>query len=73
MSDDHSPHDDIVYDLISIQYHSLKSASQHEKFLGDAHDHTDVIDFLRQCQQEDRTRADRCHELIKKVMGAERH
>lgn len=73
MSNDHSPHDDIVYDLISIQYHALKSASHHQRYLEDVHDHADVADFLRQCEREDRARVDRCHELIKTVMGAEHH
>lgn len=73
MSNDHSPHDDIVYDLISIQYHALQSASHHQKYMDDVHDHTDVADFLRKCEQEDRARADKCHELIKSVMGAHEH
>lgn len=73
MSNDHSPHDDIVYDLISIQYHSLQSGSHYDSYLRDAHDHRDVAEFIEQCRQEDQARVTRCHELIKVVMGAEKH
>ena len=73
MSEEHAPTDDIFYDMISIQYHALKAAEAYEKYLQDAHDHQDVADFIRQCQQEDQARAIRCHELMKELGGARRH
>lgn len=64
MASQHTPADDIVYDLVSIQYHALKGAQAHAEYLEDAHGHTDVEAFIRQVQQEDSQRAQRCHDLL---------
>jgi hypothetical protein len=66
MASEHTVADDIVYDLISIQYHALKGAEVYDKFLDDAHsaEHEDVTDFVRQCKREDERRALRAHELL---------
>ena len=66
MPSEHTVADDIVYDLISIQYHALKAAEVYDKFLEDAHssEHEDVATFIRQCKAEDEQRAVRCHELL---------
>jgi hypothetical protein len=66
MASDHTIADDIVYDLISIQYHALKAADIYDKFLQDAHSsqHEDVASFIRQCKSEDEQRAVRCHEFL---------
>ncbi|HVL50624.1 MAG TPA: hypothetical protein VM754_03845 [Actinomycetota bacterium] len=73
MSNEHSPTDDIFFDMISIQYHSLKATAAYDKYLQDAHDHQDVADFIRQCKREDEARALRCHELMKELGGARQH
>ena len=65
MPSEHTPADDIVYDLVSIQYHALQAAETYGKYLEDAHDHEDVRAFIEQCQQEDSQRAIRCHELLR--------
>ena len=64
MGSQHTPADDIVYDLVSIQYHALQAAHTYGKYLDDAEGHDDVAEFIRQCQQEDAKRAVRCHELL---------
>ena len=64
MGSDHTPADDIVYDLVSIQYHALKAAQTYAKYIEDAEGHDDVQDFIRQVQREDADRAVRCHELL---------
>jgi hypothetical protein len=64
MGSDHTPADDIVYDLVSIQYHALQAGYTYGKYLEDAEGHDDVREFIRQCQQEDSQRAVRCHELL---------
>lgn len=68
MSTDHKPTDNIVYNMISIQYHALKSSEVYDKYLEDTHDHHDVAEFIRQCQTEDASRVQRCHDLIKSLM-----
>lgn len=73
MSDEHLPTDDIFYDMVSIQYHSMKACDVYEQYLKDAHDHEAVAEFIRQCQTEDKARVLRVHELIKEIGGARQH
>jgi hypothetical protein len=65
MGSTHSPADDVVYDLVSIQYHALNAAELYDKYAEDAQGHDDVVEFVRQCQEQDAQRAVRCHELLK--------
>jgi len=65
MGSDHTPADDIVYDLVSIQYHALQAAETYAKFIEDAHDHDEVRQFVEQCQSQDAERAVKCHELLR--------
>jgi hypothetical protein len=65
MGTTHTPADDIVYDLVSIQYHALKGAELHGKYLKDAEGHDDVAQFVREIRDEDARRAERCHELLR--------
>jgi len=70
MASQHTVADDIVYDLISIQYHALKGAELYDRYLGDAQhsrEHQDVSDFIEQCKKEDEQRAVRAHELLGKL------
>ena len=64
MASAHTPADDIVYDLVSIQYHALKAGDAYAKYLEDAHDHADVREFFERCQSEDSARAVACHEFL---------
>ena len=64
MASEHTPADNIVYDLVSIQYHALKGAEVYDKYIEDAHEHEEVADFIRQVQEQDAQRAVRCHELL---------
>ena len=64
MGSAHTPADDIVYDLVSIQYHSLKAGQAYGKYLEDAADHPEVQEFIRTIQEEDGRRAERCHALL---------
>jgi hypothetical protein len=73
MSKEHAPTDDIFYNMVSIQYHSMKACEAYDKYLQDAHDHQDVAAFIRQCKQEDEARVLRAHELIKDLAGARQH
>ena len=72
MASQHTVADDIVYNLVSIQYHSLQAADLYSVYLEDAHasDHPEVTEFIRKCQDQDNERALRCHELLK-VLTAE--
>ena len=70
MASEHTPADDIVYDLVSIQYHALKAAEAYGKYIEDAHEHENVVEFIRQCQTQDSERAVKCHELLGELTGA---
>ncbi|MDQ3610414.1 MAG: hypothetical protein M4D85_02200 [Actinomycetota bacterium] len=67
MGSSHSPADDVVYDLVSIQYHALQAAEVYDKYVRDAEGHDDVVQFIRQCQEQDARRAVRCHELLREL------
>jgi len=67
MASEHTPADDIVYDLVSIQYHALKEAQTADKYIADAHEHEDVRQFFTQVAEQNRDRALRCHELLGKL------
>jgi hypothetical protein len=66
MASEHTVADDIVYDLISIQYHALKGAALYDQYLNDAHsaEHPDVSEFIEHCKREDEQRAIRAHDLL---------
>ena len=64
MASEHAAADDIVYDLISIQYHALKGAQVYDKYLADAHDHDDIKAFIEQVRNQDNERARRAHDLL---------
>ncbi len=61
-----------MYNLISVQYHALKGGQTYGKYIEDAQSagQQDLVDFFTQVQQEDATRAQRCHELLAKLSGA---
>lgn len=66
MGSTHTPADDIVYNLISVQYHALKAAQTYDQYIADARQdgHDDVAGFLEECARQDADRARRCHELL---------
>ena len=68
----HSPADDLVYDLVSVQYHALKAATTYAQYLQDAEGHDDVKQFFAQCQEQDAQRAQQCHQLLGQITGGGR-
>lgn len=67
VADLHVPTDDVVYDLVSVQYHALNGSQLYGKFMQDAHEHEDVRRFFEECAQSDAQRAQKCHELIAQI------
>jgi hypothetical protein len=65
MGSAHTPADDIVYNLVSIQYHALQGGQTYGQYLEDAEGHPEVQEFIRQIIEEDGRRAERCHQLLK--------
>jgi hypothetical protein len=69
MASQHTPADDIVYDLVSIQYHALKGAQLSDKFLTDAEGHDDVRAFFEEVARQDAERAVKAHQLLGSLTG----
>src|SRR3954464_6947483 len=59
-----SPASNIVYDLVSVQYHALKGAQVYDQFIQDAQGNDQVRQFFEQVKQEDSKRAQQCHQLL---------
>jgi rubrerythrin len=60
---------DIEFDLISVQYHSLKAGHDYGQYVRDAKNAglDDVASFFEEVMTQDSERAKRCHELLAKV------
>jgi len=60
---------DVAFDLISIQYHSLKAGHDYGQYVRDAEnaDLSDVSAFFKEVQEQDQQRASRASELLKKL------
>jgi rubrerythrin len=64
---------DVMFDLISVQYHSLKAGHDYGQYVRDARNagYDDVASFFEQVMQEDAQRADRCHRLLRELSDKE--
>jgi hypothetical protein len=63
--------DDVTYDLISVQYHSLKGGYEYGQYVRDAREagKVEIAAFFEQVMAEDAARARRCHELLRDLGG----
>ncbi len=64
---------DVVFDLISVQYHSLKAGHDYGQYVRDAGNANldDVTSFFREVMEQDSARARRAHELLTKYSNTE--
>ncbi|WP_269857217.1 acyl carrier protein [Streptomyces sp. RPT161] len=62
---------DLFYDLVSVQYHSLKAGHDYGQYVRDAENagKKEIADFFRQVMQEDSQRAATCHRYLKALSG----
>ncbi|MFC8366809.1 MULTISPECIES: acyl carrier protein [unclassified Streptomyces] len=65
---------DVVYDLISVQYHSLKAGHDYGQYVRDAEnaDQKEIADFFREVMEQDSERAARCHRYLARLSGTEK-
>ncbi|SEK93155.1 hypothetical protein SAMN04515665_106159 [Blastococcus sp. DSM 46786] len=63
--------EDVFYDLVSVQYHSLKAGHDYGQYVRDAENAglDDVAAFFREVMQQDSDRAKRCHEFLGRLQG----
>ena len=61
--------DDVQFDLISVQYHSLKAGHDYGQYVRDAKNAglDDVASFFEEVKKQDSERAHRAHELLAKL------
>ncbi|GAA2891922.1 acyl carrier protein [Streptomyces mexicanus] len=62
---------DIVYDLISVQYHSLKAGHDYGQYVRDAENagKKEIAEFFRTVMEQDSERAARCHQFLAELSG----
>jgi hypothetical protein len=61
--------DDVTFDLVSVQYHSLKAGHDYGQYVRDAENagRTDIAEFFRTVMKQDSDRAAQCHAFLKDV------
>ncbi|CCH29520.1 acyl carrier protein [Actinosynnema sp. NPDC047251] len=64
--------DDVTFDLVSVQYHSLKAGHDYGQYVRDARNagRDDIADFFQRVMDEDSARAKQCHEFLKELAGS---
>ncbi|OBB01333.1 acyl carrier protein [Mycobacteriaceae bacterium 1482268.1] len=64
--------DDVTFDLISVQYHSLKAGHDYGQYVRDAKNAglDDAAEFFETVMSQDAERARRCHDLLGKLQGS---
>jgi rubrerythrin len=64
---------DVVYDLVSVQYHSLKSGHDYGQYVRDAENagKQEIADFFRSVMEEDSKRAAQCHAFLAELSGTQ--
>lgn len=57
---------DVVYDLISVQYHALKAGHDYGQYVRDARNagYEDIAAFFEQVMDQDARRATTCHQFL---------
>jgi rubrerythrin len=65
--------EDVFYDLVSLQYHSLKAGHDYGQYVRDAENAglDDIAGFFREVMEQDSARAKRCHKLLGRLQGTE--
>ena len=66
--------DDVTFDLISVQYHSLKAGHDYGQYVRDARNAglDDVASFFEDVMAQDSERAKRCHEFLGRLQGSDK-
>ena len=63
--------DDVTFDLISVQYHSLKAGHDYGQYVRDAENagQDEIAQFFRDVMEQDSTRAQKCHDFLARLGG----
>jgi hypothetical protein len=65
--------DDVTFDLISVQYHSLKAGHDYGQYVRDAENagQGEIAEFFKQVMQQDSERAHKCHAFLAQLGGTD--
>ena len=65
--------DDVTFDLISVQYHSLKAGHDYGQYVRDAKNagKDDIASFFEQVMSEDASGAQKCHDFLRELGGTD--
>lgn len=63
--------DDVTFDLISLQYHSLKAGHDYGQYVRDAENagKDEIAQFFERVMAEDSDRAKQCHRFLTELGG----
>ena len=63
--------DDVAFDLISVQYHSLKAGHDYGQYVRDAQNagKNEIAQFFEEVMAQDAERAHRCHQFLRELGG----
>ena len=63
----------MFYDLVSVQYHSLKAGHDYGQYVRDAENAglDDIAAFFREVMEQDSARAKRCHHFLGRLQGTD--
>jgi bacterioferritin (cytochrome b1) len=63
--------DDVTFDLISLQYHSLKAGHDYGQYVRDAQNagKDEIAQFFERVMIEDSDRAKQCHQFLTELGG----
>jgi rubrerythrin len=64
--------EDVAYDLVSVQYHSLKAGHDYGQYVRDARNagRDDIAEFFEKVMAEDSARAKQCHDFLGQLSGS---
>ena len=65
--------DDVTFDLISVQYHSLKAGHDYGQYVRDAKNagQEEIASFFEQIMKEDSGRAHQAHKFLAQLGGTD--
>jgi rubrerythrin len=65
--------DDVTFDLISVQYHSLKAGHDYGQYVRDAENagQDEIASFFREVMEQDSQRAQKIHHFLAKLGGTD--
>ena len=64
--------DDVAFDLVSVQYHSLKAGHDYGQYVRDARNagRDDIAEFFESVMAVDSRRAQKCHDFLADLTSA---